>query len=137
MEWTTLTNIQELCIFMGLEGYYRRFVKGFSEIENPIIELQKKNNKFVWSKKCTEEFQNLKELLTTSSILKVLDMDKDVLVSTDASKEGSGGLFMQDGRVISYISIKLRRHEENHATHDLELLEIVYSLQFWRHYFIG
>jgi hypothetical protein len=56
MEWSAPTNIPKVCSFMGLVGYYRRFVKGFSKIENLITELQKKNKKFVWKKKCTEEF---------------------------------------------------------------------------------
>jgi hypothetical protein len=64
-------------------------------------------------------------------------MDKEFLVCMDASKEGLGGVLMQDGRVITYISRKLRRHEENYATHDLELLVIVYALRVWRHYLIG
>jgi hypothetical protein len=72
-----------------------------------------------------EEFQRLKELLTTTPILKVPDMDVDFLVCTDTSKEGLGGVLMKDGRVIAYISRKLRRNEENYATHDLELLAIV------------
>jgi hypothetical protein len=74
-----------------------------------------------------EAFRRLKELLTTTPILKVPDMDVDFLVCTDASKEGLGRVLMQDGRVIAYISRKLRRHEENYATHDLELLAIVYA----------
>jgi hypothetical protein len=137
MEWPTPTNVQEVCSFMGLAGYYRRFVEGFSKIENPIMELQKKNKKFIWTEKCTEAFQNLKELLTTTPILKVPDMDKEFLVCTDTSKEGLGRVLMQDGRVIAYISRKLRKHEENYATHDLELLAIVYALRVWRHYLIG
>jgi hypothetical protein len=64
-------------------------------------------------------------------------MDKEFLVCTDASKEGLGGVLMQEGRVITYISRKLRRHEENYATHDLELLVIIYALRVWRHYLIG
>jgi hypothetical protein len=99
--------------------------------------LQKKNKKFVWTEKCVEAFRRLKELLTTTSILKVPDMDEEFLVCTDASKEGLGGVLMQDGRVIAYISRKLRKHEENYATHDLELLAIVYALRMWRHYLIG
>jgi hypothetical protein len=75
--------------------------------------------------------------LTTTPILKVPDMDEDFLVCTDTSKEGLGGVLMQDGRVIAYISRKLRKHEENYATHDLELLAIVYALRVWRHYLIG
>jgi hypothetical protein len=61
------------------------------------MKLQKKNKKFVWTKKCTEAFWRLKELLTIVSILKVHDMDMDFLVCIDASKEGLGGVFMQDG----------------------------------------
>jgi hypothetical protein len=76
-------------------------------------------------------------MLKTTPILKVLDMDTKFLVCTDASKEGLGGILMQDGRVIAYISRKLRRHEENYVTHDLELLAIVYALKVWRHCVFG
>jgi hypothetical protein len=113
MEWPTLTNFTEVCIFMGLVGYYRRFVEGFLKIENMITKLQKKNKKFDWTEKCTEAFQRIKELLTMASILNVPDMDAYFLVCTDTSKEGLGGFLMQDGQVIPYISRKLRRHEEN------------------------
>jgi len=75
--------------------------------------------------------------LTTTLILKVLDMGADFLVCTDASKEGLGGVLMQYRRVIAYISRKLRRHEDNYATHDLELLAIIYALKVWRHYLVG
>jgi hypothetical protein len=68
-------------------------------------------------------------LLTTAPILKVPNMDADFLVCTDASKEGLGGVLMRGGRVIAYISRKLRRHEGNYATHDLELLAIVLCLK--------
>ena len=66
------------------------------KIENLITELQKKNKKFVWTNKCAEEFRRLKELLTIAPILKVPDMDKDFLVCIDKSKEGLGGVLMQD-----------------------------------------
>jgi hypothetical protein len=79
------------------------------------MELQKKNKKFVWMEKCAEAFQRLKELLTTTPIQKVLDMEVDYLACTDASKEGLGGFLMQYGRVIAYISRNLRRHEENYV----------------------
>jgi hypothetical protein len=76
-------------------------------------------------------------LLTTTLILKVPDMDVEFLVCIDASKEGLGRVLMQDGRVNACISRKLIRHEENYATHDLELLAIVYALIVWRHYLMG
>jgi hypothetical protein len=67
------------------------------------MELQKEKMNFVWTEKCAEEFQRLKELLMTMLILKVPDMDKGLFVWTDASKEGLGRVLMQDGRVIDYI----------------------------------
>jgi hypothetical protein len=91
----------------------------------------------VWTEKCAESFQRLKELLTTTSILKVSDMDEDFLVCTDTSKEGLGGVLMTNGQVIAYISRKLRNHEENYVTHDLELLATVYAVRVWGHYLIG
>jgi hypothetical protein len=96
MEWPAPMNVTEVHSFMGLSGYYRWFVEGFSKIANPIMELQKKNKKFVWTEECAEAFRRLKELLTTAPILKVPDMDADFLVCTDASKEGLGGVLMQD-----------------------------------------
>jgi hypothetical protein len=97
MEWPVSMNVMEVRSFMGLAGYYQRFVEGFSKIANPITKLQKKNKKFVWTEKCVEEFWRLKELLTKTPILKVPNMDADFLVCTDASKEGLGGVLMQDG----------------------------------------
>jgi hypothetical protein len=137
MEWPTPMNVPKVLSFMGLVGYYRWIVEGFLKITNLIMELQKKNKKFVWIEKCAEAFRRLKVMLKTTPILKVPDMDKDFLVCTDASKEGLGIVLMQYDRVIAYISRKLRRHEENYAMHDLELLAIVYALRVWRNYLIG
>jgi hypothetical protein len=80
MEWSTPTNVQEVRSFMGLERYYRRFVKGFLKIENTITELQKKNKKLLWTEKCTKSFQNIKEFFMTTLILKFPDMEKEFLV---------------------------------------------------------
>jgi hypothetical protein len=109
---------------MCLARYYRWFIEGFSKIENPITKFHKKNKKFVWTEKCAEAFWRLKELLTIALILRVPDMDMEILG-------------MQYGRVIAYISRKLRRHEENYVTHDLEFLAIIYALKVWRHYLVG
>jgi hypothetical protein len=97
MEWTAPTNVPEVHSFMNLASYYRWFVEGFSKITNTIMEFQKKRKKFVWTEKCAEAFRRLKDLLTSTPILKVPDMNRDFLVCTDASKEGLGGVLMQDG----------------------------------------
>jgi hypothetical protein len=97
MEWPASMNVPKVRSFMGLAGYYRRFIEGFLKIANSFMEFQKKSEKFVWTKKCAEAFQKLKELLTTTSIQKVPNMDVDLLVCTDTSKEVLGGVLMQDG----------------------------------------
>jgi hypothetical protein len=122
--WPTPKNISEVRSFMGLAGYYRRFIAGFSKIAHPITSLQKKGIKFEWTTKCEESFQHLKYLLTSAPILKVADPDEDFVVCTDACKEGLGGVLTQNGHVICYESRKLKEHEINYATHDLELQQL-------------
>jgi hypothetical protein len=89
-------NVSEVRRFMVLARYYQWLVERFSKIANPITKLPKKNNKYVWTEKCVDSFRRLKELLTTTPILKVPNMDEDFLVCTDASKEGLGRVLMQD-----------------------------------------
>jgi hypothetical protein len=79
----------------------------------------------------------LKELLTSAPILKIVDPNEDFVVCTDACKEGLGGVLTQNGHVICYESRKLKEHEKNYVTHDLELTAIVHALKMWRHYLMG
>jgi hypothetical protein len=137
MEWPTPKDVPDIRSFMGLAGYYRRFIKGFSKIGCPITSLQKKGVKFTWTSKCEERFQELKYLLTHAPMLKIADPDNDFLMCIDAYKEGLGGVLMQEGRVIFYKSRKLNEHEINYVTHDLELAAIVHTLKMWRHYLLG
>ena len=102
-----------------------------------MIDLQKKENKFLWTTKCEEIFQNLKHILTIALILQIADLDWDFLVCMDASKEGLGGFLLQNDYVICYESRKLKEHEQNYPTHDLELAAIIHALKMWRHYLMG
>ena len=122
---------------MGITGYYRRFIEGFSKIAYSITSLQRKGVKFIWSDRCQKIFEQLKLLLTIAPILKIADPNKDFLVCTDACKEGLGGVLTQENCVIAYESRKLKQHEKNYATHDLELEAIIHALKMWRHYLIG
>jgi hypothetical protein len=96
---------------MGIIGYYHRFVEEFSKIAYPIMLLQKKGTNFNWSQKCQYSFNKLKELLTTTPILKVVGPDKDFTVYVNASKEGLGGFLNKEGHVICYESHKLKEHQ--------------------------
>jgi hypothetical protein len=129
--------VAELRSFMGLAGYYRRFIVGFSKIAHPITSLQNKGTKFEWTPKCENNFNLLKELITSAPVLKIVDPNESFVVCTDACKEGIGGVFTQNGHVIGYESRKIEEHERNYATHDLELLSIVHALRMWRHYLMG
>ncbi|WVZ74220.1 hypothetical protein U9M48_022432 [Paspalum notatum var. saurae] len=114
-------TVTEIRSFLGLAGYYRRFIKDFSKIAKPMTSLTKKNAKFVWGPKCEEGFRELKKPLTTAPALAQPDVTKPFDVYCDASGRGLGCVLMQEGRVIAYASRQLRKHETNYPTHDPEL----------------
>ncbi|KAK1627803.1 hypothetical protein QYE76_002118 [Lolium multiflorum] len=136
-EWKAPTTQTEVRAFLGLAGYYRRFVEGFSSIARPMTQLLKKDKKFEWTAKCEESFQQLKSRLTTAPILIMPNITKPFDVYCDASKIGLGCVLMQEGKVISYLSRQLKQHEQNYPTHDLELAAVVLALKVWRHYLMG
>ncbi|WVZ79126.1 hypothetical protein U9M48_026740 [Paspalum notatum var. saurae] len=137
LNWKQPETVTEIRSFLGLAGYYRRFIKDFSKIAKPMTSLTKKNAKFVWGPKCEEGFQELKKLLTTAPVLAQPDVTKPFDVYCDASGQGLGCVLMQEGRVIAYASRQLRKHETNYPTHDLELAAVVHALKIWRHYLLG
>jgi hypothetical protein len=129
--------VLEVRSFMGLAGYYRRFIVGFSNIAHPFTSLKKKGTKFEWTPKCEENFNMLKELLTSALVPNISDPNESFVVCIDACKEGTGGVLTQNGNSIGYESRNIKEHERNYATHDLELASIFHSLKMWRHYLMG
>ena len=102
--WPTPINVLDVIYFMGLAGYYRRIIVGFSNIAHPITSLQKKGTKFEWTLKCENNFNMLKELLTSAPMLMIAYPNESFVACTDACKEGLGGVLMKNGHVISYES---------------------------------
>ncbi|KAK1660763.1 hypothetical protein QYE76_048922 [Lolium multiflorum] len=137
LDWEAPKNVKEIRGFLGMAGYYRRFIEGFAKIAGPMTKLLRKNTPFVWSDECEKSFQTLKEKLTTAPVLAVPEDGKDYTVYCDASKHGLGCVLMQDRKVISYGSRQLRPHEVNYPTHDLELAAVVFALKTWRHFLYG
>ncbi|WVZ70495.1 hypothetical protein U9M48_019157 [Paspalum notatum var. saurae] len=137
LNWKQPEIVTEIRSFLGLAGYYRRFIKDFSKTVKPMTSLTKKNAKYVWSSNCEEAFQTLKKLLTSAPVLAQPDVTKPFDVYCDASGSGLGCVLMQEGRVIAYASRQLRKHEANYPTHDLELAAVVHALKIWRHYLLG
>jgi hypothetical protein len=137
LEWKPPTTVSEVQSFLGLTGYYKRFILSFSKIAKPITELLMKGKKYVWSEACDKAFKHLKKLLTTSPVLAQPDTTEPFDVYCDASGTGLGGVLMQEGQVILYSSRQLRHHEEHYLTHDLELVAVVMALRMWCHYLLG
>jgi hypothetical protein len=137
MDWKPPTTVRQIRSFLGLAGYYRRFIPDFSGIAKLMTELLKKGVKFDWGQKCEDAFHTLRWHLTTAPMLAQPDNTKSFDVFCDALGTGLGCVLMQDNRVIAYASRALRPHEQNYPTHDLELAAVVHALKIWRHYLMG
>ncbi|TYK12237.1 pol protein [Cucumis melo var. makuwa] len=134
INWPRPSTVSEIQSFLGLAGYYRRFVEDFSRIASPLTQLTRKGTPFVWSPACESSFQELKQKLVTAPVLTVPDGSGSFVIYSDASKKGLGCVLMQQGKVVAYASRQLKSHEQNYPTHDLELAAVVFALKIWRHY---
>ena len=112
-KWKPPRNVTEIRSFLGLAGYYRRFVKGFSMIAAPMMRLLQKNVKFEWSEKCQRSFENLKTFLTEAPVLTQPTYGKEYVIFSDASLNGLGCVLMKEGKVVAYASRQLKPHEKN------------------------
>ncbi|GAU34277.1 hypothetical protein TSUD_321230 [Trifolium subterraneum] len=137
LNWERPRTVSEIRIFLGLAGYYRRFILGFSEIALPLTRLTRKGAAFVWNELCENSFNLLKQKLTSAPVLVIPDPDKKYVVYCDASNKGLGCVLMQESAVVAYASRQLKPHEENYPTHDLELAAIIFALKIWRHHLYG
>ncbi|XP_058103535.1 uncharacterized protein LOC131247112 [Magnolia sinica] len=123
-DWKQLNSITEVRSFLGLAGYYRRFIRDFSKITRPLSQLTRKDLKFAWNEKAKAPFQELKDKLTSAPVLMLPEQGVKYTIYTDASCVGLGCVLMQKDRAIAYASRHLRKHEENYPTHDLELAAV-------------
>ncbi|GJR83731.1 putative reverse transcriptase domain-containing protein [Tanacetum coccineum] len=128
-DWASSKSPTEIRQFLGLAGYYRRFIEGFSKIAKPMTKLTQKKVKFVWGNKQEAAFQLLKQKLCSAPILALPKGSKDFIAYCDASKKGLGAVLMQREKVIAYASRQLKIHEKNYTTHDLELGAVVFALK--------
>ncbi|GJS98719.1 reverse transcriptase domain-containing protein [Tanacetum coccineum] len=135
--WASPTTPIEVRQFLGLVGYYQRFIKGFSKIAKSLTKLTQKNKKYIWGEDQESAFQLLKQKLCEALILALPEGNDDFVVYFDASHQGMGAVLMQREKVISYASRQLKPHEENYTTHDLELGAVVFALKIWRYCLYG
>src|SRR5579884_1184630 len=133
-EFPTPTNIKKLRSFLGLAGYYRKFIKGFSQIAAPLFKLLKNDIIFVWTVDQKNAFQTLKEKLTSAPILIYPDFTKKFYLYTDASDSGLGAVLSQkdkDGReqVVAYASVTLKPNEQKYGVTEKEALAVVWAVR--------
>ena len=100
-QWETPKSVTEVRSFLGLAGYYRRFIEGFSKLALPLTQLTCKGKAFVWDAQCESSFNELKRRLTTAPILILPKLEEPFVVYCGASKLGLGGVLMQDGKVVT------------------------------------
>ncbi|KAL4379294.1 hypothetical protein GQ457_02G032210 [Hibiscus cannabinus] len=137
VNWKQPTSVTEIRSFLGLAGYYRRFVSGFSKVAAPLTKLLQKGVKYEWSDARQQAFEKLKEALINAPVLTQPVSGKEFVVYSDDSYVGLGCVLMQEGRVVAYASRQLKVHEKNYPTHDIELAAVVFALKIWRHYLYG
>ena len=104
-------------------------MKDFSKIAAPLTQLLRKNHNFEWTKECEASFQELKQKLVTAPVLVIPEGNEGYVIYSDVSHLGLGCVLMHHGRVVAYASRKLRPHELNYPTHDLELAAVVFALK--------
>ncbi|GKD77047.1 gypsy/ty3 retroelement polyprotein [Tanacetum coccineum] len=126
-QWLTPTNLKQLRGFLGLTGYYRRFVKNYAFISYPLTQLLKKNG-FKWSKTAQAAFDQLKQVMTKASVLKLPDFNKLFILETDASYGGIGTVLQQGGHPVAHYSKTLAPRHHTLSTYEKELLAVIQAL---------
>ena len=141
IEWPIPTTVPAIRSFLGLAGYYRRFVKDFSRIASPLTDLLQTDVKFHWGSAQQTSFQQLKQSISTAPVLIIANDSLPYTVTTDASGFAIGATLSQDQgnglQPIAFISHKMNSHEKNYPVHEQELLAIIIALKEWRHYLHG
>jgi hypothetical protein len=136
VNWPVLSSAKELRSFLGLAGYYRKFVRNFGIIAKPLTDLLKKHSLFVWTTDHDASFSLLKEALSSAPILALPDFTKPFHIETDACGKGVGAVFTQEGHPLAFISKALCPRNQGLSTYEKEYLAILVAVDQWRHYLL-
>jgi hypothetical protein len=142
VDWPTPDTVRKVQAFLGLANYNRKYIKGYSELANPLTTLTKRDQPFHWGKKQEQAFQKLKQKFAEDAQLQMFDPEERVLVDTDASDFAIGAIIKQpnkDGkfRPVVYYSRKFMPAELNYDVHDKELLAIIDVCKKFKYYLQG
>ncbi|KAJ0927423.1 putative nucleotidyltransferase, Ribonuclease H [Helianthus annuus] len=135
-QWPTPSNVRDVRSFLGLAGYYRRFIKGYASIASPMTDILKKDS-FVWNDQTAAAFAALKQLLSSTPVLRLPDFTKPFTIETDASGTGIGAILSQDNHPIAFFSKKLGPRMQTASAYQREMFAITQAISKWRQYLLG
>jgi hypothetical protein len=134
MKWERPCNVKQVRGFLGLAGYYHKFVRNFGQISQPLTELLKKDRVFQWTAQTEAAFRTLQQALVSAPVLAIPDFTKPFVIETDASDGEVGAILSQDGHPISYLSRALGPKNQGLSAYEKEFLAILLAVDHWRPY---
>lgn len=132
-DWPPPTHVKQVRQFLGLAGYYRKFIKNYGLISRTLTDLLKKHTQFQWTPQLQQCFEALKKALISAPVLSLADFSKEFTIETDASDKGIGAVLMQQGHPIAYLSKALSKRSQALSTYE-ECLAIILAVDKWRPY---
>lgn len=133
VNWPAPTTVTELRAFLGLTGYYRRFVKGYGQLTKPLTNLLKLKH-FTWTQEAQMAFEKVKTTMTQTPVLGLPNFQDPFTVETDACQDGIGAVLMQHGKPIAYLSKALGEKHKALSIYEKEFLALIMAVERWRHY---
>jgi hypothetical protein len=134
LHWPQPSNVTELRGFLGLTGYYRKFVKHYGVLAKPLTDLLQKNQAFVWTAAAQQAFDNLKQAMSQTPVLILPDCNKPFVIETDACDDGIGAVLLQQGHPVAYLSKALGVNNKKLPIYEKEFMAIMMVVDKWRAY---